>query len=224
MAINYNPRIVTDGLILALDAGNTKSYPGSGTTWTDLSGNGNNGTLTNGPTFDSGNGGSIVFDGSNDVVNCGNDSTLSPSEITLSIWCNPSGFGEGNFGRFFQKVDQYVFFFDNTGGSGTNGIRFGAQTGSSQVYTVSNVVTLNEWANFAVSLSGSTASFYKNGSLVGSSGGFSSLPSTSNDLTFGNNTALTRTFNGKLSQGLIYNRGLTASEIQQNYNALRGRY
>ena len=69
MSINYNPRIVTDGLVLLLDAGNTKSYPGTGTTWTDISRNGNNGTLTNGPTFDSANGGSLVFDGVDDYVN-----------------------------------------------------------------------------------------------------------------------------------------------------------
>ena len=69
------PNIVEDGLVLALDAGNTKSYPGSGTTWTDLSGKGNNGTLTNGPTFDSGNGGAIFFDGGNDYVTTGNTLT-----------------------------------------------------------------------------------------------------------------------------------------------------
>ena len=66
MAIIDGPRIPTSGLIFYLDAANTRSYPGSGTTWTDLSGNGNTGTLTNGPTYSSANGGQIVFDGSND--------------------------------------------------------------------------------------------------------------------------------------------------------------
>ena len=63
-----NAPIVTDGLVFYVDAGNSNSYPGSGTTWTDLAGS-NDGTLTNGPTFDSGNGGSIVFDGTDDYVN-----------------------------------------------------------------------------------------------------------------------------------------------------------
>ena len=67
MAFNYSPKIVTDGLVFAVDAANKKSYPGSGTTWTDLAGS-NDGTLTNGPTFDSGDGGSIVFDGTDDYV------------------------------------------------------------------------------------------------------------------------------------------------------------
>ncbi len=67
MAFFYSPNVVTDGLVFAVDAANKKSYPGSGTTWTDLAGS-NNGALTNGPTFDSGNNGNIVFDGSNDYV------------------------------------------------------------------------------------------------------------------------------------------------------------
>ena len=76
MALSHSPLIVTDGLVLCLDAANKKSYSGSGTTWTDRSGNGNNGTLVNGPTFDSGNGGSIDFDGVDDNVNLGNDSSF----------------------------------------------------------------------------------------------------------------------------------------------------
>ena len=78
--------IVTDGLVFAVDAANYKSYQGSGTTWTDLASS-NNGTLTNGPTFDSGNGGSIDFDGSNDYIDFGDfDNTQVSSAITLSIW------------------------------------------------------------------------------------------------------------------------------------------
>ena len=68
MATDYNHSIVTDGLVLCVDAANTKSYPGSGTTWTDISGKNHNGTLINGPTFSSDNMGGIVFDGSNDAV------------------------------------------------------------------------------------------------------------------------------------------------------------
>ena len=69
MAVNYcTQQIVKDGLVLALDAGNTKSYPGSGTSWSDLSGQGNTGTLTNGPTYSSADGGSIVFDGTKTLL------------------------------------------------------------------------------------------------------------------------------------------------------------
>ena len=73
MAYRNGPKIVTDGLVLCLDAAIGKSYPGSGTSWTDLSGNGNNGTLQNTPTFNSANGGSLIFDAANDVVSLPND-------------------------------------------------------------------------------------------------------------------------------------------------------
>ena len=83
--------IITSGLVLFLDAGNTSSYPGSGTTWTDLSGNGNNGTLTNGPTYTSSNGGAIVFDGINDFVNSGSSISL-PGDISVFAWVYASSF------------------------------------------------------------------------------------------------------------------------------------
>ena len=88
------PNIITDGLVLALDAANSRSYPGTGTTWSDLSGNGNSGTLTNGPTFNSGNGGSIVFDGVDDNISfSGNTFNYSPGtsgEVSLEIWVYPT--------------------------------------------------------------------------------------------------------------------------------------
>ena len=84
------PSIVTDGLSLYLDAANTRSYPGSGTAWYDLSGNVNHGTLVNGPTFDSGNAGSIVFDGTNKYVNFPNplNKTQLDQIWTVQSWIN----------------------------------------------------------------------------------------------------------------------------------------
>jgi hypothetical protein len=89
MSIGYGPRVVTDGLVLALDAADTNSYPGSGTTWNDLSGNGNTGTLTNGPTYSSDNGGSIVFDGTNDYVPLVNN-LGDPQQFTIEFWAYPT--------------------------------------------------------------------------------------------------------------------------------------
>ena len=89
MSVIGGPNIVEDGLVLSLDAANTKSYPGSGTVWSDLSGNSNNGTLTNGPTFDSGNKGSIVFDGIDDSISVGHTALLNPTlNMTISVWVN----------------------------------------------------------------------------------------------------------------------------------------
>jgi hypothetical protein len=81
----YSGSVVTDGLVLNLDAGLPASYPGSGTTWFDLSGSGNDGTLTNGPTYSSSNGGSLVFDGSNDYVNLNFPFTQSSSANSYTI-------------------------------------------------------------------------------------------------------------------------------------------
>ena len=96
----HGPSIITQGLVLALDAADRNSYPGSGTTWTDLSGNGNTGTLTNGPTYNSANGGSIVFDGSNDYVNFSYNSSLNIGglNITLSSWVRPTSLVNLNAG------------------------------------------------------------------------------------------------------------------------------
>jgi len=84
----FSPRIVTGGLVLALDAADKNSYVGSGTTWKDLSGNANNGTLTNGPTFSNVNGGVIVLDGTDDYVSLTSTDSLRPSNVTLSVWFN----------------------------------------------------------------------------------------------------------------------------------------
>ena len=88
MAFNYSPKVVTDGLVLYLDAANPKSYVSGSTTWGDLSRGGNNGTLVNGPTFDGGNGGSIVFDGVNDYGTVPTNPLLITTEFTKSIWFN----------------------------------------------------------------------------------------------------------------------------------------
>jgi len=96
MSIKDGPKIVTDGLILALDAGNRFSYPGSGTTWSDLSGNGYNGTLINGPTFSNG---AIVFDGTDDYVLINNGFTnlfKNKSYWSTSIWIKVVAWGSGN--------------------------------------------------------------------------------------------------------------------------------
>ena len=89
MSLYHSPQISLNGLVLCLDAANPKSYPGSGTTWTDLSGNGNNGTLVNGVGYSSDNLGSLVFDGANDYVNAGNLGSFY-SQGTISYWMNSS--------------------------------------------------------------------------------------------------------------------------------------
>ena len=224
MATNYNPRIVTDGLVLALDAGNTKSYPGSGTTWTDLSGSGNTGTLTNGPTYSSSNGGSIVFDGVDDYV------TSFPSQL--------SGTGSNTINVWFRTTSTSRF--------GLCGIRGGAPTGwvftinrttagnltyfhtGGSILEVAAGITTNTWycATSTYNVSSATATLYLNGNQIGSPlSSFTAISSsTFNGVVGAEDYIFSNKLVGNIAQVQIYNRALTAAEIQQNFNALRGRF
>jgi hypothetical protein len=89
MALQHSPRIVTDGLVLCLDAANPKSYPGSGITWGDVSGQNHTGTLTFGPSYSVSNGGTISFDGSNDYVSTTFNTALA--DFTICCWFRKTG-------------------------------------------------------------------------------------------------------------------------------------
>ena len=110
MATQYaNGKIVTDGLVLSLNAADRNSYPGSGTTWTDTSGNGNNGTLTNGPTFNSGNGGYIQFDGTNDRVDIADANSLDfgTGGFTILVWVGGITSYPGSSGAIIWKGSRF---------------------------------------------------------------------------------------------------------------------
>ena len=115
MAFFRGANVVTDGLVLALDAANTKSYPGSGTTWRDMSGNNITGSLTNGPTFNSANGGSIVFDGTNDSVIMADNSALNTQTPSVEVWIKTNATNQNGF--WFEKGTvntQYSLFQEGT--------------------------------------------------------------------------------------------------------------
>ena len=227
MAVGYNPRIVTDGLVLALDAGNTKSYPGSGTTWTDMVGSGI-GTLTNGPTFDSANGGSIVFDGTDDYVITG--TTLPDADElfadtgnawSTSFWFNVDAIG-------FQSVAA------RGGGVLSSGIYAVWVNSSEQIRvrlrggTIANIstsVATNTWYNVAITWDGTTANGYLNGKFITTIAvGTNSNRTEPLSIGVSGESLNSGFFDGKISQTLAYNRALTASEVKQNFNALRGRF
>jgi hypothetical protein len=210
--------IVTSGLVIHLDAGDAASYPGSGTAWTDLSGNGNNGTLTNGPTYSAADGGQIVFDGVNDEVIISGSRTVT--EATFEIWLKRTG-----------TVNSAGFFY-NRDGSNTAGIA-AYSNGTSLGYNWADdagawgwnsglTVPLNGWAQCVASISGSSATLYVNQS------------SATNTLTHGSqtlsqfrlarDTIAPRFLVGSIAIARFYNRALSVSEVTQNFNANRGRY
>jgi len=219
MGLNHSPRIVTNGLVLALDAGNTKSYPGSGTTWTDLSGQGNTGTLTNGPTYNSGNGGSIVFDGTNDYVDCGNLSSVQITVGTIAAWFNATNGNSGFNGIIAKQWAWALFVSDNvliaydwgTGLSRSTGITVGNSTWNYAAMTFTE--TVGSPSNNAI--------VYLNGSAVLTT----TVKHVNHNVSFQIGEAnASQYFTGNIAQVSIYNRALTTAEIAQNFNALRGRY
>jgi hypothetical protein len=203
-----------------LDAGNTSSYPGSGTTWTDLIG-GNNGTLTNGPTYSGANGGSIIFDGNNDYATTSSSVLPSPnsSPLTLEAVCmNTSGSGWqtvlGTHSSFTQiGFNGTTFYFGRNGGGGNLLVSSGA------------TVPINTWCHIVMTYDGSLGYGYLNGSFItsGNIGSNSQTNGVSLLSTF-TSASPSEVFAGRIAIARVYNRALSASEVLQNYNALRGRY
>ena len=224
MSLQHSPKIVTDGLVLCLDAANKKSYPGSGTVWRDLAGS-NNGTLTNGPTFNSANGGSIVFDGSNDYVVLSNSSSISPtSGITVSAWCYLNA---GSQTMIRKNINDYLLEWGDTGlGSGSYLYWYLSTTGGANYRRSTSAFSLNTWYNtVGVFTSGVGSALYVNGSPISTSyinTNTGTISQSNGYLRIGNWSD--ETFNGKVSNVTIYNRALSAAEIRQNFNALRGRF
>jgi hypothetical protein len=214
--------IVQSGLVLNLDAGVSSSYPGSGTTWTDLSGNGNTGTLTNGPTYSSSNGGSIVFDGTNDSVSVSNSSSLNPSTNTLICWAKSNTSTWNEYGFLMSKRDVFVMH-PNISSTTVDYFYRLNNTWVSQQITVSNITV---WNMYACSWDGTNINAYLNGVLINS--GVKTGPLNTSDtgvLEIGRDDGFAGRFlNGNIAQVQIYNRALTAAEIRQNYNATKTRY
>lgn len=231
MAYNNGPRIITDGLVLALDAANPKSYPGSGTTWTDLSGNGNNGTLTNGPTFDSEVGGNIVFDGLNDYMSTGNTFDESPingffAEATarwsVSSWFKPNTSNTTN-GAVFSKAN-------GVGASATMivweaGTTLNARIRGGTILEITTTMT-TAWHQVVLTWDGTTASAYYDGNFVNTiSAGTAAIQNSflgvgaSQIGTIPNNFML-----GSAADLKVYNRAISNEEVLQNYNATRTRF
>lgn len=230
MSVYGGPRISEGSLVCHLDAATFKSYPGSGTTWIDLSGNGNNGTLTNGPTFSGLVGGSIVLDGVNDSVRIATNTQINSlsGDFTYEMiftmpgtgsYIYPRGMAKGNYLgsglTFGVNVDASVY-----GGGWAYGPTWTSM--ESGFASVPN----NTWTHMIYTrFSNNVYSYYftQNG-LSYSTGAFSSDCSSANDLYLGANGSGGET--GRLTIAVFrqYNRGLRDSEVYQNYYATRGRF
>ena len=218
--IAYYGGIVKDGLVLDLDAAKKDSYAGSGTVWNDLSGNVNNGTLTNGPTFDSGNGGSILFDGTNDYVATSYAPTFN--DFSVIAWFKSNA--NLAYGRIVAKSFSFGMWLGrnaNTANSWGGGIIEGSPP-------FGRFVTLTDgnWHMIASVRQGTTHTIYGDGITNTTSGAISATALSATAFTFGanNSTGFGDAFGGNIAAIQIYNRGLSAAEILQNYNAVKSRF
>ena len=222
--------IVESNLVFHIDAGNASSYSGSGTTWTDISGN-RNGTLTNGPTYSSADGGSISFDGSNDYVTWGTSLTdLDLTSKTIQVWFKKTGSSQRGL------VDKE---FDNGGASyggwglwtnSNNKLWWWNHAGKDLKDDGTASFSLNTWTNGCVTWNDSTktAKFYLGGVLNSTKSDANIVEKASSTAPFlvgalrGNLAGYN--FDGNISSVLCYTAVLSDSEVLQNYNALKGRY
>jgi len=226
--------IITDVLVLNLDAANRALYPKTGTIWNDTI-NGNNGTLTNGPTFNDANGGSIVFDGVNDYVNTTQIQFDRLNPFTLSVWVNTTN---ANNNQMINNENSsyrgYQFAISSGGNVGRLSLFLRNTVSTNFIGAFStNTVPTNTWTYLVATYNGSSLSsgidLYLNGvkEVISSTVG-NNLTSTtiSNETTWiGQRRPSTQgPFNGKISQVSIYNRALSSSEVLHNYNALKGRF
>lgn len=217
MALHHNPRIVTSGLVLALDAGDTNSYPGSGTTWKDLSGNSNNGTLTNGVTLSSATQGSFIFGGTNQYIELDNALALTGA-FTITCFFVRDTTGERSFlGKTSGGSGTKIIFLSN------NNIFFRMVDGESAVnFDIGYTNDLHGQWNYLTAIRDSS------NVIKASMNGGPLITNAARTGTFSPN-AIGRNgdgqyWDGKIADMKVYNRELTASEIEQNYEAQKTRF
>ena len=216
--------IITDGLVLNVDAGFTPSYPKSGTTSYDLSSKGNNGSLINSINYLTTNGGIFEFDGTDDYISFGNDSSLNPIYVTMSIFVKFNSFstrphfgkGGGSTGAYYIVVEtgselRFFYTIGNNGG---------------WAFIQGSNLSINTWYNIVITYDGLQPKIYLNGQLNASTNSSGNLKTTDGDNLkiggYGGNPGLP--LNGFSNGLMLYNRALSAAEVLQNYNAQKGRF
>ena len=228
--MNYGPKTVTNGLVLCVDAADKNSYPDSGTTWNDVSGYDNNGTLVNSPTFNSGNNGYLLFDGVNEYVNITNSTSLQvTATFTVCAWIYATTLA-ARYGIFSTRATNPSGGWQFEVGVANAGTNRMAVTGVGTwiAETVDNVISTNTWRYVcAVKVNNATtgATMYVNGNSVANRVTTAYTISNNTDvkrIASGTNTL--ELFPGRIAQTLLYNRALSASEILQNYNATKSRF
>jgi hypothetical protein len=222
MSAYGGPEINDSGLVLALDAANTRSYPGSGTTWTDLSGNGLNATIGNSPTFSSSHSGILTYSGGNSGATATGTSSLfnvGTGDFTVELWVNVSS---------FPPYSVAFSLDDNLSGLGiivylvSSPYNFRTWIGNTDNNSVAQIAT-DTWYHLVISRLSGTVSKYINGSLDSTHVASGSC-STGQTAKIAWRYGAAYNYTGSVGIVRFYNSALTAAQVAQNYNATSGRY
>ena len=221
MALSHSPSIVTDGLVLCLDAANRKSYPGTGTGWNNITGL-TSGILLNGVTFSNSNNGVLVFDGTDDYVNVPSLFDFSiTNEITASIWCQSATETWDDTAMLISKRNQFIIHPE----AGSKQVTFYVRISTDAWNSISYIpTTITNYNNYVLNYNKGDFRIFFNGVSVASNTILSTLLSDTGDTTIGNDDGISRYLNGRVANVMIYNKALNAQQILENFNALRGRF
>lgn len=224
MSFFHSPNIVTNGLVMCVDAANPRSYPGTGTSWYDISGGSLTGTLTNGVGYNSNYKGILTFDGTNDYVSFPNSTSLDSQTITMESWSNINSLFQNGF--LFEKGQvntQYSNFYNS---DGTFYFRTMGLSNQDLTFYIPSYIAVNTWNHIVCTYGGGVKTIYLNGVQIAQTTGITGTISTNaTGLFIGAYGPGTGYFlNGKIAQSRIYNKALTASEILQNYNSTQQRF
>lgn len=224
MSLQHSPRIVTNGLVLCLDAGSRKSYPGSGTVWNELSNN-MSAELVNSPTFNSQNNGFFQFV-TDDYTRIPNKTTLDTQTPSVEVWIKTNATNQNGF--WFEKGtvnSQYSLFQSSVS------LLWRQNIGGTLIdlnITTSNFINTSSWYQVVGTFTSGRRRLYINGNLVNSDAQAGTISTNSGGMSIGvyggYSGARGYYYNGSLAVCRVYNKELTPAEIQQNYNATKGRY
>lgn len=231
MSVEGGPDIVTDGLVLHLDAANNRSFVSGSTTWVDLTKTGITGSFINGPVYTGSNNGAIIFDGVDDYVSFGNIQNITTGNYTVIFYCYIDSTNT-SFQTIFSKKgvaaanSGYAAYYNGS----TQKLLWSNANGSvAEEYYTNSSIPVNQWIQIATIRDVSASSkgyFYINLDLYPISGSPTGQNvSNSESLTFHRSSnSNTYYFKGRTAFVSFYNRALSAREIRQNYNATKGRY
>ncbi len=228
MALRHSPGIVTTGLVLCTDAGNPRSYIGSGTAWNDAVTLGYNFTLANGPTYSSSNLGFLTFDGIDDRATSGYNTALDTQTPTVEVWVKTNNTNQNGF--WFEKGSvntQYSLFQEGTVIQWRQFMSSGQGLVNLST-TTANFMNTSNWYQVVGTYTSGSRILYINGVQVNSDAQVGTIGTNSSGMSIGcyggNSGSYSYFYNGSISIVRVYNVVLTAAQVLQNFNANRGRY